>query len=105
MAQVHIVLTKLKSDLTLASQELDTVIPLNASNKELLVVHAHSEEVDEFLSIIRSLKLELKQVKRAHLTVLNNLKAVAFKEAIQFLKQKSELVEKVMTQNHQKVIR
>ena len=37
--------------------------------------------------------------------MIANLKVVAFKEAILFLKQKTELVEKMLTLNHQKVVK
>ena len=45
---MHNVLTKLKSDLTLAAQELDTIIPSQATNEEFMAATAQLEEVDKF---------------------------------------------------------
>ena len=57
------------------------------------------------LTTIRLLQLELKQVKKAHSTMTANLKVIALKEALIFLKEKSELVERVMSTNHQRVVK
>ena len=37
--------------------------------------------------------------------MLANLKVIAFKEALLFLKEKSGLVERIMSNNHQRVVK
>ena len=53
----------------------------------------------------RDMKLELKQVKKAHRTVMNNLKAVAFKEAVSYLMIKSTIVIEMLTRTHHRFIK
>ena len=65
----------------------------------------NSDNVVHLLEKNRDLKLELKQVKKAHRTVLNNLKAVAFKEAVNYLKMKSAIIIDLLTRTHRRFIK
>ena len=49
--------------------------------------------------------MELKQEKLAHKVVLKNLKAVAFNEAMIYLKEKSEILSNLLTNQHRSTIK
>ena len=51
-----------------------------------------------------SLKIELQQIKQNHKVLTQNLKAVAYKESAEFLREKSRIVAHVLTKNHRKVL-
>ena len=63
-----------------------------------------TEDLTKILEKNRALKLELTQVKKAHRTVLNNLKAVAFKESVTYLKEKTIAVTNLLTNTHRKFV-
>ena len=49
--------------------------------------------------------MELKQIKKAQTTIINNIKAVATRESIKFLKEKSGIVMKLLSNNHKRVVK
>ena len=77
----------------------------DSSYSSLDVYSAEFTEMAELLEAYNELKIELRDTKKAHRTVLNNLKAVAYKESIDFLKQKSKVVSRVLTNSHRKIVR
>ena len=64
-----------------------------------------TEDLTKILEKNRALKLELTQVKKSHRTVLNNLKAVAFKESVTYLKEKTIAVTNLLTNTHRKFVK
>ena len=60
--------------------------------------------VADLLKVVLSLKIELKQERKMNKTMLNNLKAVAYKESISFLKEKALKVTDILTTNHRKFL-
>ena len=62
------------------------------------------KEVGDLIHTIMNLKVALKQEKQSNKTMMQNLKAVAYRESISFLKEKSEDVSLLMTKNHKKIV-
>ena len=62
------------------------------------------QDVNELIEAIITLKLQLKQERKSKLTLAANTKAVAFKESIEFLKEKSRAVTDMLTRNHRKIV-
>ena len=51
-----------------------------------------------------SLHEDLKRSKLHTKTLQKNLKTVVFKEAIEFLKEKTKMVSEILTKNHRKMV-
>ena len=67
------------------SFECDSAFSFNSAKMEQM----KSKDVADLVKLILSLKIELKQEKKSNKTMMNNLKAVSYKESISFLKEKS----------------
>ena len=63
-----------------------------------------SKTVTDLVKVILDLKIELKQERKMNKTMMNNLKAVAYKESVSFLKEKSLKVTELLTTNHKKFL-
>ena len=58
----------------------------------------------ELIQHILSLQMQNKNMKLRCKTLERNLKAVVFKESVDFLKDKSKIVAEILTKNHRKVV-
>ena len=65
--------------------ECDSAFSFSSAKMEQM----KSKGAADLVKVILNLKIELKQEKKSNKTMMNNLKAVAYKESISFLKDKS----------------
>ena len=80
--------------------EGDSAFSFNSEKMEAM----KDKTVADLLKVVLSLKIELKQERKMNKTMLNNLKAVAYKESISFLKEKALKVTDIMTTIHRKFL-
>ena len=62
------------------------------------------KESPELLAHIMSLHENLQRAKLHAKTLQKNLKTVVFKEAAEFLKEKTKIVSEILTKNHRKMV-
>lgn len=62
------------------------------------------QESPELIAHIMDLHENLKRAKLHSKTLQKNLKTVVFKEAVEFLKEKTKIVSDILTKNHRKMV-
>ena len=62
------------------------------------------QETPELIAHIMDLHENLKRAKLHAKTLQKNIKTVVFKEAVEFLKEKTNIVSEILTKNHRKLV-